>query len=263
MTTKFQRIDKDLFVTETMLMLAKFGDYLATVESVLENLKLSGLHDIMIAFGQSGRLNSTGAKKLFLAHRKRFDRDMGRFCRYSAATTLYSLLEVRLGAFIEDFDKTYPGKPSFKKYLAKPGSGFVWASQLWLETQPSPVPFPLPRLWKQLQDFSLIRNCIVHYHGDRYLMKNPKLTEDAVGRTRKASFNSNGILILEREFVFEVGERIYAFFQLLFRATGYGLLLPPGYAETLVKNFAGFEAEIAKKCVDYYANQTINLGGSL
>jgi hypothetical protein len=263
MTTKFQRIDKDLFVTETILMLTKFGDYLVTVDSALENLKLSGLNNVMTTFGESGRLNSSEAKKFFTAHRKRFDRDMGRFCRYSAATILYSLLEVRLRAFVEDFGKTYPGKPAFKKYLAKPDSGFVGAFQLWLETPPFPVVFPQPRLWKQLQDFQSIRNCIVHSHGDLFLIKNPKRATDAVGRTRKASFNSDGTLVLEREFVFEVGERIYAFFQLLFGVTGYSISLPPGHAETLAKNFAGFEAEIAKKYKEYYAKQTINLGGQL
>lgn len=263
MTTEFQRIDKDLFVTETMQTLAKFGDYLLTVDSTLESLKLSGLNDIMTTFGQSGRLKSSEAKKLFTAHRKRFDRDMVRFCRYSAATTLYSLLEVRARAFMEDFGKTYPGKPDFKKCIAKSGSGFVDALQLWLEASPFAVSFPKPRIWKQLQDFQLIRNCIVHGHGDCSLINKRELAKGAVGRTRRASFNSDGILVLEREFVFEVSERIQVFFQLLFRASGYGISLPPGYTEMLAKTFKGFEDEMEKRIKEYYAKQTINLGGQM
>lgn len=260
---KFQRIDKDSFATETTLMLANFGDYLLTVDSAIESLKLSGMGSIMTMFGQSGRLKSKEAKKIFTAHRKRCDRDLSTFCRYSAATTLYSLLEVRLRAFVDDFGKTYPGKPDFEKLSKKIGRGFIRSFQSWLETSPHPVLLSQPRFWKQLQDFSAIRNCIVHGHGDRSLVKAPKLVDDAVRRTRRVSFNSGGILVLEREFAFEVGERINAFFQLLFRASGYGLALPPGHVEMLAKNFAGFENEIAKKYKEYYAMQTINLGGRL
>jgi hypothetical protein len=263
MAAQFHAIDKDAFVTDTILMLVRFGDYLATVESGLEHQKLSGLNNIMGAFGQSGRLKSAGAKKLFTAHRKRFDRDMARFSRYSAATTLYSLLEVRLRAFMEDFEKTYPGKPDCKKYLAKSGVGFVRTFQSWLLTPPFPVAFPQPRIWKQLQDFQLIRNCIVHAHGDCVLLKRAQPAKDAVDRTRRTSFSSDGILILESRFVFQVMERIQVFFQLLFRSVGYSIALPPGHAEKFAQQFAGFEAEIEKRHAEFYAKQTINLGGQL
>jgi hypothetical protein len=264
MSAKFQRIDKDSFVTETMLLLAKFGDYLATVESGLENTKRAGMNNVATAFGQSGRLRSKGAKRLMTAHRKRFEKDMSRFCRYSAATTIYSLLEIRAKCFMEDFEKTYPGKPEFKKVLKVHSSnGFICAFREWLETPFLPVILPEPRIWKQLDDFRLIRNCIVHDHGDRSFLKQPLLTDKAVERTRKVSFDSNGILILERNFVFEVCERVYAFFGLLFQASGYSLVVPPGYHEKLSKAFEGHEEEIRKRIAEYYAKQTINLGGQL
>lgn len=262
MPTSLQRIDKNTFVTETMLMLAKFGDYLGAVESSMESLKMSGLNDVLRAFSQNGRLKSKEAKKLFSAHSKRFDRDMGRFGRYSAASTLYSIFEVRSRAFMEDFKNTYPGKPESKKFLAKSHvGGFVGAFQSWLETPPAAVHFPKQRMWILLRDFQLIRNCIVHGHGDCNLVKDPQRISEAIRRTRKACLNTDGILILEREFVFEVCERIYTFFRLLFHSSGYGLSLPPGHAEMLAKSFAGFETEIAKKCAEYDAMQTINLGG--
>ena len=260
---RFRCIDKDSFVTETMLMLVNFGDYLLTVDSAIENLKASGLSSIMTTLGQSGRLKSREAKKLFTAHRKRCDRDLSAFCRYSTATTLYSMFEVRLRAFADDFEKTYSGKPSPKKYLDNPKSGFVQAFRAWLETPPYEVSIPEPRFWKLLEDFSSIRNCIVHGHGSRSLMKNPKLVCDAVKKTRRVSFNSDGVLVLEREFVFEVGERICAFFQLLFGAVGYAISLPTGCAESFAKNFAGFKDEMIKKREEYYAKQIINLGGQL
>jgi hypothetical protein len=264
MSANFQRIDKDSFVTETMMLLAKFGDYLATVESGLENTKRVGMNNVVAAFGQSGRLQSKGAKRLFAAHRKRFEKDMSRFCRYSAATTIYSLLEIRAKCFMGDFEKMYSGKPEFKKFLKdRSSNGFICAFRQWLETSPSPVILPQPRIWKQLDDFRLIRNCIVHDHGDRSFLKQPLLTNKVVERTRKVSFDSNGILILERDFVFEVCERITAFFGLLFQATGYSLALPPGYGEKLSKTFEEHKGEIRKKIAEYYAKQTINLGGQL
>ncbi len=70
-------------------------------------------------------------------------------------------------------------------------------------------------------------------------------------------------MILDAEFAFEVCERLEAFFRLLFREAGYGLALPPGYAESITKSFAGFEEEIAEGIEVYDARQTINLGGAL
>jgi hypothetical protein len=255
---KFKCIKKDTFVTETVVLLAKFGDYLATVEFALENMKREGLSNVVAAFSQSGRLQSKKAKALFTAHRKRFEKDLNRFCRYSATTTIYSLLEVRCRCFVEDFKKTYPEKLDFKKT-----DGFIYAFRKWLEKQPRPVILSQPRIWEQLDDFRIIRNCITHDHGDCSLAKDKSKVEDAVARTRKVSFDRNGILIIEKEFVFEVNERISTFFQLLFRAAGYSLILPPGYLENLSKTFEGHEEEISKKIAEYYAKQSINLGGQL
>lgn len=257
-------VRKDAFVTDTMVMLTKFGDYLSTVESSLESMKLSGLNSIMTTFGQSGRLRSRGAKKLFTAHSKRFERDMSRLCRYSALTTLYSLLEVRARAFMADLKQDRPGKADFKDYSKKLSHfGFVHNFRSWLETAPFPVHISQPRVWGQLQDFQLIRNCIVHCHGDRSLVAKPQALNEAIKRTRKITFDSNGVLVVEREFVFEVCGRIQIFFQLLFQSSDYHLVLPPGYMDTFTENFKGFAADMEKKRAEYYARNTINLGGSL
>ena len=86
---------------------------------------------------------------------------------------------------------------------------------------------------------------------------------EAVRRTRKIRFDAADILVLDDAFSFEVCEKLQAFFRMLFQAAGYGMALPPGYVETMSKNFAGFETEIADGIAAYEARQTINLGGSL
>ena len=231
-----QRIEKSEFVSETMLTLAKFGDYLLTVDGALENLKITGLNEIISAFGRPSK-STKGSKKLFTAHRKRFDRDMGRFYRYSTATTLYALLETMSRAFIVDFEQTYPQKKNFKKHEKQESNGFISNFETWLKNQPVAVQLAQPGLWKQLQDFAIIRNCIVHAHGDLSLVSKPEKIKESVKKTRRISFNSDGLLALDREFVFEAAERVHAFFRALFEATGYSLALPQAQFEKKRQNF--------------------------
>lgn len=262
-----QRTEKDAFITETMVTLVRFGDFLLTVESSLQSMKESGLQEIARVFGSGGRLDSKEAKRLFNAHRKRYDRDMSRILRYSAVTSLYTLLETTARRFIEDFDKTYPGKRLFKLIVKKhPRDGFVKNLRQWLELTPSPVILRRPRIWAQLDDLRVIRNCITHLNGDLKLeADHTRATRcrEAVRRTRKIRFDATDTLVLDDVFSFEGCEKLQAFFRLLFQAAGYGMALPPGYVESLSKNFAGFEKEIAEGIEAYEARQTINLGGSL
>jgi hypothetical protein len=44
---QLQQIKKDAFVTDTFVILAKFGNYLLTVETSLDDLKRSGLNQII------------------------------------------------------------------------------------------------------------------------------------------------------------------------------------------------------------------------
>lgn len=262
-----QRIEKSVFITETMVTLVRFGDFLQTVESSLQSLKESGLQEIARVFGSGGRLDSREAKRLFNAHRKRYDRDMSRILRYSAVTSLYTLLETTARRFIDDFDKTYPGKRPFNLIFRKHlHDGFVQNLRQWLELTPSPVVLRHPRIWSQLDDLRIIRNCITHLNGDLTLEANhTRVTRcrEAVRRTRKIRFDATDILVLDDVFSFEVCEKLQAFFRLLFQAAGYGMPLPPGYVESLSKNFAGFEKEIAEGIEAYETRQTTNLGGSL
>ena len=177
------------------------------------------------------------------------------------------MLETTARRFIDDFDKPYPGKRLFRFIVKKhPRDGFVKNLRQWLELTPSPVILRRPRIWAQLDDLRVIRNCITHVNGDLELEPNHTRAtrcREAVRRTRKIRFDSTDILVLDDVFSFEVCEKLQAFFRLLFQAAGYGLALPPGYVESLSKNFAGFEKEIAEGIEAYEARQTINLGGSL
>jgi hypothetical protein len=262
-----QRIEKDAFFTETMVTLARFADFLLTVESSLQTLKESGLQEIARLFGSGGCLVSGNAKRLFNAHRKRYDRDMGRILRYSAVTSLYTLLETTARRFIDDFDQTHPGKRAFRIIVEKHSrDGFVKNLRHWLELTPAPVILRRPRIWSLLDDLRVIRNCITHLNGDLNLESDRKRVarcREVVRRTRKIRFDTTDTLVLDEGFSFEVCEKLHAFFRLLFQAAGYGMALPPGFVESLSKNFAGFEKEIAEGIEAYEARQTINLGGLL
>lgn len=242
-------------------MLARFGDYLMTVESSLDGIKRSGLAAIARTFGTNGKPSAGPARTMFNSHRKRFDRDMSRFLRYSSLTALYSLFETTARNFIQDFDRTYPGKRQFKS--RKPPGGFVKHFRQWLETSPPTVLLDEPRIWNHLDDFRVIRNCVTHANGDLFLTDNASDVSRVVGRTRKVRFDSKGLLVLDQEFVFEASERVDAFFRLLFRACGYGMALPPDYIEKFQKSFAGYERQMAEAMAAYDKRQTINLGGQL
>lgn len=251
-----QHIDKDAFVTETTLLLVNFGDYLHTAEFSLERLKRSGMEQFVRSFGHGRH-----AKKTLNAHRKRFEKDMARFCRYSALTSLYSIFEVRSRLFIEDFDKTYPGKPKFENF--QKNKGFVLRFRHWLETSPNPIVLQQPRLWDLLTDFQSIRNCITHDHGNRSLAKDKDKISATVRRTRKIQFDAHNTLVVDIKFPFEVCERIHAFFRQLFRASGYGIAFPPGYLERMQEGFAGFEEKLTEAIAKHDKMETVNLGGSL
>ena len=93
-------------------------------------------------------------------------------------------------------------------------------------------------MWLLLDDLRVIRNCIAHANGDLKLETNPARIarcRETVRRTRKVRFDARDILVLDATFPFEVCERLQTFFRLLFRAAGYGLNLPPGYAESISK----------------------------
>lgn len=247
----------------TNVLLAKFDDYLMTVESILENQKRSGLNQIAATFGVSGRPGSSMAKRLFTAHRKRFDRDMSRFCRYSAVTGLYSMFEAQVRLFVADYVRTNP-KPDFTKFCKKHSSdGFIQTFHIWLESAPSAATLRHPRIWKQLEDLQLIRNCITHANGEAALLKKPETTKEAVRRTRRIRFDDCGVLTMDAGFAFEVCERLHNFFRILFRSSGYGMTFPPGYLEAMQNSFAGFEDEIEKGIAAQNLKQTINLGGNL
>jgi hypothetical protein len=249
-----QHINKDAFVTETNLLFVKFRDYLLTVESSMEELKRSGMQQFVSTFGKS-----RPAKRIINAHRKRFENDFARFCRYSALTSLFSLFEVRSHRFIKDFDQTYPGKPNFKTLDKK--IGFVRQFRLWLETPPNPIVLPYPRLWAHMVDFQIIRNCITHAHGDCALVKDSTRIKEVVRRTRKVRFDENNILVVDTGFPFAVCDKIHQLFRILFRQAGYGLALPPGFLESFQKHFAGHEQEMAETISRFDKTQTINLGG--
>lgn len=266
-STQLPRIDKDKFVTDTTLMFVKFGDYLLTIEETLEHLKRSGLNSVMTSFGSSGRLTSHGAKLLFNAHRKRFDNDMSKFCRYSAVTTLYSLLEMRTQAFAADFERTYPNKPKFRTVAArktKRSNGYVATLRRWLGASPKSVKIS-PRIWNQLHDLQRLRNYITHSYGEGSLLrkKAARATKKIIRRTRGVHIDFKGVLILDAKFALQALERVGHFFSLLFRAAGYGMTMPPGYLEMRQKNFHGFEKELADGIAAYKMRQKINLGGSL
>ncbi len=253
--------DKTAFVTKTFLSFVRFGDYLAAVEQNIQYLNESGLN----GFRQFvGTFDSAGAKRIVLAHRKRYERDMSTLCRYSSLTALYSLFEVSCRGFEADFRKTHSGKKPLEHFLKqRPPIGFVHAFRQWLESSPDSVNLPQNRVWNQLQDFQIIRNCIVHGHGDSKLSNNPKRTKAVISRTHKVILNPSGILVIQQEFTFEVMDRISAFFQRLFNVSGYQMQTPPGYSEMFTKQFAGHEAEIASRIKQYYLEKEINLGGQL
>lgn len=262
-TPLLPRIEKDSFVTETRLSLVHFGDFLLTAESTLQQRKESGLRAIAGLYAPGGNVRSREAKRFLAAHRKRYDRDMAKVLRYTAVMGLYILLETTARKLIADLDRTYPGKRPFHqdKHL-----GFVESFRRWLETEPTPIRLARPRMWLLFDDLRVIRNCIAHTNGDLMLESNPtrvRQCRETVDRTRKVRFDARGTLILDAEFAFEVLDRLNAFFGLLFREAGYGLAMPPGYAESFATNWAGFEDQIAKGIEAYHARQTLNLGGAL
>jgi hypothetical protein len=258
-----RRLEKDSFVTETMVNLAGFGDFLLTAESNLQQCKESGFRAIARLYGPGGNIKSREAKCFLTAHRKRYDRDMARVLRYTAVMGLYILLETTARKFIADFGHIYPDK---RRFCQGKHQGFVASFRQWLETPPNAIQLARPRIWSLLDDLGVIRNCIAHVNGDLTLETRPTQIErctKTVRRTRKVRFDARGRLVLDAEFAFEVLERIEAFFRLLFREAGYRLAVPPGHAESFAKSFAGFEEEIGEGIEAYDARQTINLGGPL
>jgi hypothetical protein len=255
------RINKDEFVTETFVTLTKFGDFLVITESSLEQLKRSGLDQIVKSLGTDGRPAAGPAKQMFNSHRKRFDRDLCRVLRYSALMSLYSLFETTARNFVEDFEQSYPGKPQFK--IKKPPGGFVKHFQHWLKLEPTSVELDNPRIWNLLDDFRIIRNFITHANGDFSLADKPAEIREVVQRTRRVEFDSKDILTVDQDFAFEVSERIYTFFRMLFGKCGYQIALPEGHLEMVQKNFGEFESEITDAIKAYDMRQTVNLGGQL
>jgi len=151
-------VEKDAFITETMVTLARFGDFLLTVESSLENLKVQhAKRSPCCRFGWP--LSSRNAARLFKAHRKRYDRDMSRVFRYSAVTSLYTILEMTARRFIHDFAQSYPDRRPFKSVVEKHSShGFVRNFREWLELRPASVVLRRPE-FAATDDLRIIRNC--------------------------------------------------------------------------------------------------------
>ncbi len=155
-------------MTETMVNLSGFGDFLLTAESNLQQHNESGLRTLARFYGPSGNIKSREATRFLTAHRKRYDRDMARVLRYTAVMGLYILLETTARKFIADLDRTYPGKRPFRQGKRL---GFVASFRQWLETPPTPIRLARPRIWSLLDDLRVIRNCIAHLNGDLTLEK--------------------------------------------------------------------------------------------
>lgn len=260
-TTDIGRINRDAFITTTMVSFAKLGHYLNTMEWSLEELKRSGVEQIVRSFGIDGRLESDGARQLLKSHLETFDKDMTRSFRYSVVVSLYTLCESRARQFMGDFDKTYPGKPDFRDFANEKKNkknGFIVNFRSWLEAAPTAVILEHPRIWDRLDDFRIVRNCIAHANGDLSLPRDQKKLKEAVESSRGgAKIDSFGTLVLEASYAAEFVGLLSSFFCLLFSAVGYGMETSPGYAETMNRGFAEFENDMAVAKEAYYKRQPL------
>ncbi len=244
-----------------MISFEKLGDYLNMMEWSLEDLKRSGVEQIVRSCGTGGMLEFAGARKLLKSHLKRFDREMARSLRYSAVVSLYMLCESHACQFINDFAKMYPGKPEFRRFgkeKKNKNKGFILNFRGWLQAAPTTVTLKHPRIWDQLDDFRIIRNCIAHANGDLSLTRDQKKLKEAVHRSRGvAKIDCFRTLVLETTYAAGFVGKLSSFFCLLFRAAGYGMETPPGYYEAMNRSFAGFENDIAEAKEVYYKRQTL------
>jgi len=259
MDSSIEQISKDALVVSTMVSLAKAGDFLQTVEWNLDGLKRSGAERFVQSFGGGGQLKSRNARSILKSHLKRFEIDMSQMLRFSVVVAVYTLFESRVRSFIDDFNRTCPGKPNFDKFEKTNGhNGFVLIFRRWLEEKPNSVTIKYPRIWSRLDDFRHIRNCIAHANGELSLVKdkNKQKLKDAIRRSRNVRFEGS-TLALETKYPFQVLERVDVFFQLLFSEAGYRIDCPPGYSKAMSKHFAGFEKEMMERMADYYREKTL------
>jgi hypothetical protein len=249
---------------ETFVMLTKVGDFVITVEQSLEIQKRAGLAQLIQMFGVDRRLSSPG-RRLFNSHRRRFEDDMARFLRYSAATTVYSLFETLLKRTINLIEDDSPARLRFKTIRkSKPNIGFILQAREFLEFPGNPIILEHRRLWSLLDDLRILRNCIVHTHGDLSLAS-PATQKDirkTIGRIRKTGIKEE-MIFLERGFALNVLERVELFFAEVFRAAGFRVATPPGTLESFARAISGFEDKILRDIQSYKAGKTANLGGGL
>lgn len=210
-------INWDMYRWETEFAFDNLADYLNIIEGQfasfreLERNKISrnpptGLSEEQLADWQA-------EIQLF---EEQYDRDFPSNIRYSFLILLYIVFETRLKAICDEISKRKGLDLREKEHrdtaLERADTFFQKIAKL---------PKPEPTLWKWLDDFQKVRNCIVHANGKLELSKDvarlKALCNAAMGLSSCAD-----LLVIERCYCEKTLEVTKSYFKHLFDSAGFG-----------------------------------------
>lgn len=210
-------INWDMHRWETEFAFDNLADYLDIIEGQFESIRELERNKISrnppVGLSEEQLADWQAEIQFF---EEQYDRDFPSKIRYSFLILLYIVFETRLKATCDEISKRkgldLREKERRGKVLERAGTFLQKIAKL---------PKPEPTLWKWLDDFQKVRNCIVHANGKLELSTDvarlKALCKTAVGLSSCA-----GLLVIERRYCEKTLEVTKSYFKHLFDSAGFG-----------------------------------------